>query len=115
MISNAVRIGIATIQDELEGQDGTLEGTLVLAMQKAKNLWCCPNPDEQFRAATGAVMLHYGEGSEQFKRLVWEMGQINLLSAFLEARDRGLKVEIPEPDDTYEPIGLLGMWAKLNE
>lgn len=68
------------------------------------------NEDEQFRASVGALMLSYGEGTPEFDRIQAEMRMINQLSAMLNAAQVGLTTGVPEMEEGFEPIGLMGLW-----
>jgi hypothetical protein len=83
-------------------------------MKAMRNHWMVTNEDEQFKAAIGAVMTFYGSESEEFKRLEWEMGNINRFSAMMSAAQSGLRVDIDtviQEEGKYEAIGLLDMWC----
>src|SRR5712671_2824152 len=64
---------------------GGLEDKLRAAMNAAKDHWMVLDKDVQLRGAIGAVMLHYGKDSEEYKRLAFEVEQLRKLSAFLTA------------------------------
>ena len=114
MISVSVSIAIQEIKHHIP-EEGDLISKLMFAMSEARNHWMVTNDDEQFRSAVGAVMLHYGEGSEEFKRLEWEMGNLNRFSAALVAAQQGVMVDfgsVLDSDQEYEPVGLLKLWRK---
>ena len=81
------------------------------------NHWMCTNEDEQFRAAIGAVMLHYGKGSDEFIQLETEMKSLNKVSAVIHAAQAGLSVNFDSilnaEDNEYKPIGLLKLWQEI--
>lgn len=113
--SVGMHLAITEAKSSLVATD-SLEDQLRAAMQVTRNHWMCTDEDEQFRAAIGAVMLHYGEESEEYKRLSSEMAKLRKVNAFLQAAQAGLSVDLsllPDEDNQYEPIGLLGMWKSI--
>jgi hypothetical protein len=93
-------------------EQGSLLGMLKAAMKATRNHWMCLNEDKQFRAAVGAVMLHYGKDSEEYERLGKEMDSLNKASAVFTALQVGVPIdwESMETESDYEPIGLLKLW-----
>jgi hypothetical protein len=115
MLSASVSIAIQEIKHYIPSEGDLIE-KLKFAMAQAKNHWLLTKDDEQFRAAVGAVMLHYGEGSEEFERIEWEMGNINRFSAALVAAEQGVGVDfgsVLSSDQEYDSIGLLGLWREV--
>lgn len=110
-LSTSMTIAIQQIKINLP--EGDLKTKLKAAMREAKDHWLVTREDEQFRCAVGAVMLHYGPDTEEFKRLEWEMGNLNRFSAAMVAAQTGVNVDfasVLDTDQKYEPIGLLAMW-----
>lgn len=87
-------------------KDAPLEDQIRAAMNATRNHWMCTDETEQFKAAIGAVLQHYGEGSPEFARLGWEMRQIARLSAAMS----GVPVDWTADEPVFEPIGIMGMW-----
>lgn len=99
------------------GGDGTLIEKLKTAMLTTRDHWMCTDENEQFKAAVGAVMLHYGQNSDEFVRLEREMKSLNKVSAALNAAQAGVSVDfnsiLDAKGDEYEPLGLLKLWRGL--
>jgi hypothetical protein len=89
-----------------------LTDQLRAAMGVTRDHWVCTNEDEQFRAAVGAVMTHYGAESLEYARLKWELAQLQRFSAALGASQAGVGMDWTDvlKESEYEPIGLLGLW-----
>ena len=117
MFSVQMNIAISEAQNAIK-DDGTLIEKLKTVMLVTQNHWMCTNEDEQFRAAVGAVMLHYGKDSDEFVRLEREMKSLNKLSAALHAAQAGVSVNfdsaLDAEDNEYKPIGLLQLWRELH-
>ncbi len=108
-----MHIAIAEAKDAAQAEPGDLTAKLKAAMKATKGHWLVTSEDQQFRSAVGGVMLVYGPGSEEFKRLERELKQLAQVSAILAAAQAGLVVELPEPDaEPLEPIGLMGLWSE---
>lgn len=62
-------------------------------------------------------MLHYGEDSQEFERLAWEMGNVIRFSAFLNAANAGLSVDFDSviEKSEYKAIGLVKLWREIKE
>lgn len=112
MLTNQMMIAISETRGVLESVTGDIKAKLTVAMRNTYGHWIVTDEDEQFRSAVGAVMMHYGEGSDEFRRLEAEMRQIQKISAMIQAAQAGLSVSPPEIDESFEPIGLLGLWHK---
>ena len=84
MITVQMRIAMTEAQENIPAE-GTLEEKLKAAMRVTKGHWMCTVPDQRFRAAVGAVMVHCGEGSPELSRLEIEMRNLQRLSAFISA------------------------------
>jgi len=96
-----------------------LMAALKKAMAATRDHWMCTNEDERFRAAIGGVMLHFGEGSDEFRRLQSEMSQLNRFSAALQATQVGVAVDFGKTigdlvaeQELEKPIGLLALWKQ---
>ncbi len=116
MISPSVAIAMTDIKSVLDRIEGGLVEKVVAAMREARHHWLVQGDDEPFRAAVGAVMLFYGMDSEEWKRLSWEMENINRFSAALAASQMGVGVDwlsvIHEEEQPYRPLGLIAMWKE---
>lgn len=96
--------------------DDSLEDQLRASPRATKDHWLVTNEGERFKAAVGAVMSFHGPESDAFKRLAWEVRQLDKISAMQQAALAGLSVDVGSLDfelGEYEPIGLLGMWRGL--
>jgi len=115
MLPVTIQIAMAEAKSDVEKAEGGLLEKLKAAMKATHDHWMVTNEDEQFRAAIGAVMVFYGQGSEEFKRLEWEMGNLNRFSAALSASQVGVSVDFGSilDEQEYEPIGLLKLWRDL--
>lgn len=77
----------------------------------SEGCFLCSTDDEEFRAIVGGVMLSYGDGTPEFRRIEAEMQRMQKISAFLSAVQAGLDVSLPDKsDDEPEPIGLMKLW-----
>lgn len=90
--SIVITLLISEITSCLNDVDGDLTDKLKIAMQLAKSHWLVTDDDAQFRGAIAGVMLHYGEGSEEYKRLEWEYNQLKKLNIAMEAQNLGVEV-----------------------
>jgi hypothetical protein len=100
----------------IEDMKGSIEKLLRKAMSITKGHWVCTDEDDQFGAAVGAVMLHFGEDSEEFARLKWEMGNISRFSAALSTAQLGVQVDMSTVLKTHEKftaIGLAKLWTEV--
>src|SRR3990167_2431519 len=108
---------IAECKHPVEACAGGLEDKLRAAMNVAKDHWMVLDRDTQFRGAIGAVMSHYGQDSEEYKRMEHEIDSLRQLSAFLAASQAGLAVALPDTTDTQqerpEPIGIMKIWHEV--
>lgn len=97
-----------------EKVENALEEKLKLAMHIAKNHWLITDSAIQFRGAIGGVMMYYGEDSKEFKRLSWEMRQIEKLDFVLRAAQANIPIDISNIscDNEYVSIGLLKLWKE---
>lgn len=107
----AVSISIQGLQRYAVGEDVKARFENIIKPQHiSEACWITTNEDECFRAAVGALMLSYGQGTPEFERIEAEMQVINQLSAMFNAAEVGLSVTPPEMEEGFEPIGLLGLW-----
>jgi hypothetical protein len=109
-------IVVSECKHAVEDCIGGLEDKLRAAMNAAKNHWMVLDKDTQFRGAVGAVMIHYGKDSEEYKRLAYEVDAMRKLSAFISAAQADLSVELPETSDEPrpEPVGIMKLWQEAN-
>ena len=95
----------------VKGCAGDVKDKLRAAMKVAKNHWMVLDRELQFKGAVGAVLIHYGAGSPEFRRIEAELTKMRQLNAFLMAAQAGLSPQLPEPDaDEQEPLGMMMMW-----
>lgn len=112
-ISTAVTIAISMLHPSAVGDTiGERFKAVIEPRVLSEACFMATKEDEQFRAAVGAVMLSYGVGTPEFTRIEAEMRMINQMSAMLQAAEVGLDVRVPEMDEGFKPIGLLGMWQQ---
>lgn len=105
-----VHIAMQEIAGQISQADD-LETRLRMAMEKARDHWMATEDDHQFRAAVGAVLLSYPPESDEFKRIQFEMEQLQRISTIIQAAQLGMSVGgFDIPDDAPEVIGLLRMW-----
>src|SRR5882762_5263519 len=115
-MSNDVMLSLVVSECERHVKDcpGGLEDKLRAAMNAAKDHWMVLDKDTQLRGAIGAVMLHYGKDSEEYKRLAYEVDALRKLSAFLSAAQAGLNVSAPELEaERPKRVGIIDMWNKI--
>jgi predicted Zn-dependent peptidase len=109
MNDGVLAIGIheakAAIQDPVD-----LKDALAMSMKAMKQFWLSTDDNVRFRAALGGVMQYYGQDSQEFEQLEWEIKQMKKLNAFLAAAQSGLEVKVPEIDETRKVIGIMAMW-----
>lgn len=105
-----VHIAMQEIAGQISPTDD-LETRLKSAMEKVRDHWMATEDDHQFRAAVGAVLLSYPPESDEFKRIQYEMRQLQRMQTIIQAAQLGMSVgRFDVPDDAPEVIGLLGMW-----
>lgn len=80
------------------------------AFKAARNHWMVLDDDPQLRGALNAVLIKMGDEHPDRKRLETEIDMLSKLNAFLTAAQSGLSVDVPEPPDEYEPIGVMKLW-----
>ena len=119
-------VGMTVAMAEAEGPVKKAPGDLIekveAAMRITKDHWLCTIPDERFRAAVGAVMLHYGKDSEEFSRLESEMKGLQKLSVFFSALEAGVQLDavawehqIEEDSDANPRVGLVRIWLQVQK
>jgi len=110
-----MHIAISEAQSRLD-PNASLEDNLKTAMKATINHWVCTDEDQQFRSAVGAVMFFYGDESEEYQRLEWELGQLQKVSAIVVAAQAGLAVAPQSLDEDlgkFEAVGLVKIWKGL--
>lgn len=104
-----------TCQVSVEQCSGGLKEKLLASMKSAKDHWMVEDKDKQFHGALAAVMTHYGIASPEYQRIKTEIDGLQQLTAFINAMQVGLSVELPKKQDGFEPLGLMKMWRKVNK
>lgn len=108
-----VMIAITEAKNAVD-RDGSVDiiDKLKVAMSATRNHWMCTDESEQLTAAVGGVMLHYGEGSDEFSRLEIEMKALRKLNAVLTSARAGVSVNLEHslPDPDIEYIGIMKLW-----
>ena len=111
-LSTTALIAMQEARAAIKESDG-LEDRLRAAMRMTRQHWLATKEDDQFKAAIGAVLLSYGEGSPERERIAWEARQLGKISAIQHAAMAGVAVQLDDLTfdvGEYEPIGLLAMW-----
>ena len=72
---NDIRMAVAMTEAKasIDREDGDLTDKIKAAMKCTKDHWMCTNETDQFIAAIGAVMNHYGKDSAEHERLLNEV------------------------------------------
>jgi hypothetical protein len=112
MNNGVLAVVLAETTDASKDCKGDIKEKLRAAMKVAKNHWLAPDQDTAFRGAIGGVMQDYGEGSEEYESLKWEINQIKKLNAFLNAASAGLSPSFSESEEKKEPIGIMNIWRE---
>ena len=97
---------------------GTLKDVLKRAMRYTKNHWLVTDDDLRLRAAIGATMAHFGEGSEEWETLKREFTNLQRFGAAMSAAQLGVKVDFTSVDfneKNAEPIGIVKLWNEVKE
>ena len=104
MLPVTIQIAMAEAKSNVEKAEGGLPEKLQAAMKATRDHWMVTE------------MVFYGQSSEEFKRLKWEMGNLNRFSAALNASQAGVSVDFSSvlDEQEYEPIGLLSLWRELH-
>lgn len=116
MIPNTMMMAMAEAQHALDGNTGDITEKLKIAMNITRGHWLITDEDERFRSAIGAVMMHYGKDSQEFKRLEWELVQLRKISAGLNAMQQGISVDLESmvsEESEFKPIGLMKLWKEI--
>ena len=66
--------------------------------------------DDQIKAAIGAVMSHYGEGSDEWDQLSTELQHLGRFNAAMTAVDQGVGVDWESIPDGFKAVGILRLW-----
>jgi hypothetical protein len=113
-LSGTLMIAASEARHAIKNMSGDVVEKLKAAMKATRNHWMATNEDEQFKAAVIAVMLHYGEGTDEYNRLKWELENLKRFSAALSAAQAGISVDftsvVQEEEKANKPIGLLKLW-----
>jgi hypothetical protein len=115
MLPATMSIAITEAKHAAESEHGGLTEKLKAAMRVCHDHWMVTNEDEQFRSAVGGVMLHYGEGSQEFERLKREMEELRRLAVAISDTRMGVEVDWPSLITEHlstEPIGLMKLWRE---
>lgn len=116
-ITPDMQIAVHEAKGEVERAGGGLEDRLRAAMKATKNHWMCTDEEKQLKSACAAVMLHYGQGSEECERIAQEVKQLGKLAALINASRAGLSVGVEGlaegVDDKRAPVGLLKLWREI--
>lgn len=115
MSETLLAIVMAECKRPVQQCDGDLHAKLRASMLAAKDHWMVRDRDMQFRGAIAAVMDHYGDNSDEWKRISHELIRIQQLNAFLASAGAGLNPELPSLDGEDKPIGLLTIWREVLE
>ena len=113
----AITIAALEAKIEVDRTQGGIKEKLGAAMRATRDHWLVTDEDSQFRAAISGVMLYYGEGSEEYNRLRWEMEALNRIGAAISAAMSGIGVDFFSTlgEQKYEPIGLLKLWREVHD
>lgn len=88
-------------------EDDSLEDRLRAAMRVTSRHWCVTNPDEQLRAAVGAVLV--SASPDESERIEAELANLRSLSALLE----GVPVDLERIEPLENPIGVMKLWHEV--
>ena len=118
-MNNLMSIAITEVKASISGLHGDISDLLRAAMKITKNHWLVTSEADRLNAAVGGVMVHYGQDSEEYKRLSWEMKNINRLNAALSAAMSGVSVNfesvVSEINDDMKPVGILALWKEVDK
>ena len=105
---------VTECKSAVESCHDSIEDKARAAMRVAKDHWMVLDQDIQFRGAIGALLIHYGKDSPEYKRIASELDSLRKLSAILQAAQAGLSVNLSEDDvPKHEPLGLMKMWHEI--
>lgn len=109
MSEATLAIMIAEAKEKVNPTDD-FENRLKSAMKATIHHWLELDETEQFRAAIGTVLLTASD--EEKERIAIEMKQMKAVEAMIN----GVPVDfeaIKKEQESYRPIGLLGLWKKI--
>jgi hypothetical protein len=114
-MSESVLISINAQLAERDVKAATgLENKIKAAMRAVlRENWMDTNDDSMMRAALAAVMLDVGKESEDYQRIVSSVEALRKFSAFLNAAQAGLSVDITSAlpaEDAEPPLPFVKWW-----
>jgi hypothetical protein len=115
MNNNILMLVFYEAQEAAKASNGTIVERLKAAMKATLNHYLAPDEDMALRAAIGGVMESYGNGSKEWELLEKEWKSLLNISTFLGAVQQGLKVELPEIDKSFEPVGIMKIWNESKD
>jgi hypothetical protein len=107
------KVSMVASMIKVEVTGDTLTEKLKSAMKAARNHWAITDEDMRFRTAVGAVMLVYGQGSDEYDQLLAEVQALAKFNAAIRAAEAGVSVDFAALASEYEGkpvIGLLKLW-----
>jgi hypothetical protein len=91
--------------------DATLPENVAAAMKAAANHWTVLDFEPQFKGAIAALATHYGEGSPEYERIIYEARMLGKFNAMIVAAQAGLSVGldslVDDDEPKPEPVGLM--------
>ena len=97
---------------EASKKETGLENKCKAAMKAViKTDWNCSSDDTLFRCALAGVFQDVGQDSEDGQLLLRSAEHLKRLSAFLNACQAGLSVDVPEVEEEIVP--LMGWWHEV--
>jgi hypothetical protein len=115
MNDNLLAIALSDAKVDVDEEGGDLTNRLKIAMKATMHHWLITDEGLRFKAAVGAVMQSFGEGSTEWEQIKKELQMINQLNAMMVASKAGLIVSMPEPQEDFKPIGLLKLWEDIKK
>lgn len=109
-MNNLALIALSVAGHEVSRCDGDIRAKLLVAMRSTRASDFCHHEPDQFKAAVGAVMQHYGVGSPEWRRLEEELKVLAVLSVVIESAHLEIECTIPTIETQPEPLGLLALW-----
>lgn len=79
------------------------------AFSVAKNHWMFTDPDTQYKAGIGAVLISVGIDGEEYPRIQHELKMLSTLAAAIS----GVSVNFPEMEEGFEVIGIQKIWEEV--
>lgn len=101
----------ASVRERLAAAE-TLEDKFKVAFTEASDYWMSADDDVRFKGGIGAVMLHVGTDSPEYKRITIELEQLKTLEAAMS----GIPVDweqAPQLPDDFEVIGIIKLWKEI--